>query len=169
MAVFNSLESELYLTVTQLCSLSSTGTVQHRLNGRNVMLCGGRVTRAFTMAGSALPAHRNFTVRFVSRDPQMIVDALIEPKTRAFGRAAERFQGLMALTEQRVPALSPYLQQQRLRSSQQTQLALGIGVAVPQSSAGPGQPQQGPSERDASISQGPADQQADSSDEETDQ
>jgi hypothetical protein len=158
-AVFNSLEAELYQTVTQLCSLAAAGTVQHRLNGRNVMLCGGRVTRAFTIEGSAVQAHRNFTVRFISCSPQMIVDTLIEPKTRALGRAAERYDGLVALTEQRVPALAAYLQQQRLRASQQTQLALGLGVPVAHDGA--------KETAQSGVEAGPADDQWDGSNEAT--
>jgi hypothetical protein len=127
-AVFRSLEPELYDTVTQLCSLSATGTVQHRLNGRNVMLCGSRVTRAFTMDGSAIPAHRNFTVRFISRNPRVVVETLIEPKTRAFGRAAQRYQDLMSLTEKRVPELGEYLERQRSLASRQAQHTLGGGL-----------------------------------------
>jgi hypothetical protein len=133
-AVFRSLEPELYDTVTQLCSLSATGTVQHRLNGRNVMLCGSRVTRAFTMDGSAIPAHRNFTVRFVSRDPRVVVETLIEPKTRAFGRAAQRYQDLMSLTEKRVPELGEYLERQRFLASRQAQHTLGAGLQQQNSS-----------------------------------
>jgi hypothetical protein len=169
-AVFNSLELELYLTVTQLCSLSAAGTVQHRLNGRNVMLCGGRVNRSFTMDGSAIPAHRNFTVRFISQNPQTIVETLIEPRTRALGRAAERYQGLVALTEQRVPALAPYLQQQRLRASQQTQYALGVGVPAPHdTSTVAGRLWDDPSLRQAPEQQGPVDEQSGQSPSATDQ
>jgi hypothetical protein len=129
---FRSLEPELYDTVTQLCSLSAARTVQHRLNGRSVMLCGARVTHAFTMDGSSIPAHRNFTVRFVSRDPRVVVETLIEPKTRAFGRAVQRYQDLMSLIQKRLPELGEYLERQRFLASRQAQHTLGAGL--PQSS-----------------------------------
>jgi hypothetical protein len=122
------------------------------------------------MDGSAIPAHRNFTVRFISQNPQTIVDTLIEPRTRALGRAAERYQGLVALTEQRVPALAPYLQQQRLRASQQTQYALGVGVPAPHdTSAVASRSWQQSSQQQAREQQGLVDEQSGQSPADTDQ
>jgi hypothetical protein len=135
MAVFGCIEPELYQTVSQLCTTAANGMVQQRLNGAGVMLCGARVTKAFTidnstvsLNGMSIQAHRTFTVRFLSDDPNTVVATLIEPKTRAFGRAAERFQALLGLTEHRMPQLGEYLRNQRLLSSQNAAHTLGSGT-----------------------------------------
>jgi hypothetical protein len=94
------------LGVKARSSLSPSGMIQHGLNGRGHTLWGARV-RKFTLPGSSVSSHSAFTVRFISRDPQMVIDNLIEPQARGLGRAVERYQSLKALTEQRVPQLGP--------------------------------------------------------------
>src|SRR5215831_14672262 len=109
--VYESNEPDLRSLVSQLCSLSPRAPVQRMLNGGGQMLCGRRVERSSTADGVVDKRFR--TGRFVSSDPAIVNEFLLELRATRLTHGAETLRELHDLAEKRIPALAPVVGQRR--------------------------------------------------------
>jgi hypothetical protein len=114
--VFRSDDEDLRGLVSQLCSLRATGQVQHTLNGGGKMLCGKRSSIVLTLPGGSSVKH-SVTQRFVSGDPDVVTQHLINQKLGSMARTAKETAKLMTLTAMRIPQLAAALEQRRMQST----------------------------------------------------
>jgi len=109
--VYESNEPDLRSLVSQLCSLSPRAPVQRMLNGGGQMLCGRRVERSSTTDG--VVDKRFKTGRFVSGDPAVVNEFLLELRATRLTHGVETLRELHDLAEKRIPALGPAMGQRR--------------------------------------------------------
>src|SRR5215471_11597880 len=109
--IYDSNEPDLRSLVAQLCSLSPRAPVQRTLNGNGQMLCGRRVTRQYETDG--VVNKRLHTGRFLSGDPAVVNEFLLELRAARLTHGAETLRELHDLAEHRIPALAPIMAQRR--------------------------------------------------------
>ena len=109
--IFDSSEPDLRSLVAQLCSLSPRAPVQRTLNGAGQMLCGRRVPRKSERNG-IVKTHLE-TGRFLSGDPAVVNEFLLELRATRLTHGAETLRELHDLAEKRIPALGPMVSQRR--------------------------------------------------------
>lgn len=121
--VFHSDDPELRALVSQLCSLRATGQVQHSLNGDGRMLCGRRTSVNVPLPDGAMGRH-SVTQRFVSSDPEVVEQFLLNQRFGSITRQAKELNKLAVLTSKRIPELAPKLEHLRMQATLDVRNAL---------------------------------------------
>jgi len=121
--VFKSDDQDLRGFVSVLCSLRANGLVQHSLNGGGRMLCGRRHFLSLALPDGSVVKH-GVTQRFISSDPEVVKQFLLDRRLAGAIRQAEEVQAICDLTVRRIPALAAELQQRRLATSLQVHALL---------------------------------------------
>jgi len=110
----NAVMAELQGLVTSLCSTSVQSALQKSLtNGSPAYVLGaGRVTKLFKSideSGNELRRNVSVTLRYVSKQPEVIKRLMLDPMLDRKENQAKRERGWLAMIEQRQPKLRRYI------------------------------------------------------------